>query len=208
MQQLPERKDRAHARTRQDIIEAASRAFARDGFRATTMQAIAGEAGYTAPSLYTYFESKDEIFEGLVSLMTQEFLEVFDQVVPSGLTFAQRLELLMRRHLELADRRRDSFVVFFSLRSSGDFLPRKKGAKAPVPGYALLLTRMELWMAQAAPVEVLARHSASELAHLLFGVSYAFFMSWLLSEDRADRLSRRTESIVRLFLNGATGGHD
>ncbi len=206
MASLPQRRDRAHARTREDIIEAAARAFARDGYRATTMQAIAAEAGYTAPSLYSYFASKEKIFDGLVAHLTDQFLEVFDELVPSDLTFAQRLEMLMRRLLELADRRRDSFVVFFSLRANRDFLPPKKGEKPRVTGYAVLLKRMQTWMGKAAPPSLLARHSAYDLAQLLVGISNAFFMTWLQSGDRGDRLSRRTELIVDFFLNGASAG--
>jgi len=45
------RRAREIARTRQDILEAAARAFARNGYQAVTMQEIAREAGYTAASL-------------------------------------------------------------------------------------------------------------------------------------------------------------
>jgi AcrR family transcriptional regulator len=57
----PRRQQRNIARIREDIVEAAARAFSRHGHRRVTMQDIAREAGYTAASLYTYFRSKKEI---------------------------------------------------------------------------------------------------------------------------------------------------
>jgi len=44
----PQRREREIARTREDIVEAASRAFVQIGVRDATMQDIAAEAGYTA----------------------------------------------------------------------------------------------------------------------------------------------------------------
>ena len=51
---------------RQAILEAAERAFARDGFHGTSMQAICREAGISPGTLYLYFPSKDDVFKALV----------------------------------------------------------------------------------------------------------------------------------------------
>jgi TetR/AcrR family transcriptional regulator, repressor for uid operon len=55
----------ADAERRELILEAAERAFVRDGFHATTMQYVADEAGMSAGNLYRYFPSKEAIVEGL-----------------------------------------------------------------------------------------------------------------------------------------------
>jgi TetR/AcrR family transcriptional regulator, repressor for uid operon len=53
------------AERRERIIEAAERAFVRNGFHASTMQHVADEAGMSPGNLYRYFPSKEAIVEGL-----------------------------------------------------------------------------------------------------------------------------------------------
>jgi len=50
------------AKRRSEIIGAASRAFDANGYAATTMDAVAAEAGVAKGSLYNYFPSKRELF--------------------------------------------------------------------------------------------------------------------------------------------------
>jgi AcrR family transcriptional regulator len=47
--------------TRQAIIEAAARLFAEKGYEGMTMKEIAREVGIKAPSLYAFFDSKEDI---------------------------------------------------------------------------------------------------------------------------------------------------
>jgi AcrR family transcriptional regulator len=52
------------ARTRATIIDAALRLFRERGFEATTMRAVAGEAGVSVGNAYYYFASKEELIQG------------------------------------------------------------------------------------------------------------------------------------------------
>src|SRR5512134_3241369 len=106
------RRERRVEDTRIAILEAAAGAFAKKGLDRATMQDIARESGYTAASLYSYFPGKTAIVEGLLALLQRELRESFDLPLPKGLAFAQSLELLVRRQLELAERRRDAMTVF------------------------------------------------------------------------------------------------
>jgi AcrR family transcriptional regulator len=56
---------------RQQILDAARRAFAREGFHNTTIKKIALEAGLKSPSLvYWYFESKKKLFQDLAEQLS------------------------------------------------------------------------------------------------------------------------------------------
>lgn len=48
--------------TRRDVLRAAGRLFLRDGFVATSLSAIAEEAGVTKGAVYSNFESKEDLF--------------------------------------------------------------------------------------------------------------------------------------------------
>ncbi len=51
------------AATRRRMLEAAYELFCRDGYRATTMEAIAENAGVAVQTLYFSFHTKDELFQ-------------------------------------------------------------------------------------------------------------------------------------------------
>lgn len=50
---------------RRRILDAARRLILKQGLRATTMEAIAREAGIAKPTLYAYFADKDAVFRGI-----------------------------------------------------------------------------------------------------------------------------------------------
>lgn len=54
-------------RTRQSIVEAGRRVFARDGFVSARMSDIAEEAGLSLGGLYRYFGNKDDVFEAVIA---------------------------------------------------------------------------------------------------------------------------------------------
>ena len=53
------------AATRREILEAAQRLFERDGYGATTMAAIAAEAGVALKTVYLAFETKSGLLRAL-----------------------------------------------------------------------------------------------------------------------------------------------
>jgi AcrR family transcriptional regulator len=64
----PRRREQAAA-TRRDILLAAQELFAREGYAATTMAAIAAEAGVAAKTVYTAFETKSGVLRALWNLL-------------------------------------------------------------------------------------------------------------------------------------------
>ncbi len=65
---------------RQAILEAAERAFARDGFHGTSMQAICREAGISPGTLYLYFPSKVALIAGLCARDRTEVRDALSHV--------------------------------------------------------------------------------------------------------------------------------
>ncbi|MEV6895741.1 TetR/AcrR family transcriptional regulator [Amycolatopsis sp. NPDC051372] len=61
----PTRRGRARAATEQDIRRTARRLLVEQGPDAVTLRAIARELGITAPALYRYYESRDDLVEKL-----------------------------------------------------------------------------------------------------------------------------------------------
>ncbi|MBW3595573.1 MAG: TetR/AcrR family transcriptional regulator [Actinobacteria bacterium] len=65
----PRRRTQAErrARTRSALLEAAARAFSRDGYSAVKLDRIAAEAGYTRGALYHLFRNKEELALAVVA---------------------------------------------------------------------------------------------------------------------------------------------
>jgi AcrR family transcriptional regulator len=200
-----ERRELELARKREGILMAAARAFARGGYHATTMQDIAREAGYTAPSLYVYFTGKEQIFGGLASLLSREFMAVFDEPVPAALSFSERLERLLRHLFEKSDRYRDAVTVFLVARLSGETLMTEgmtagSSHRADFSSVQLLTS----WLRKNAKQGELGERRPEELGVALAGLAHAYCIQWLAEGSLASNASLAA-SVTSQFLHGALG---
>jgi AcrR family transcriptional regulator len=72
---------------RRQILSAALRCFAREGFHRTTMQDIFREADLSPGAVYSYFQGKDELITAIVGAMMSfvaETAHVFAEPLPDG----------------------------------------------------------------------------------------------------------------------------
>jgi AcrR family transcriptional regulator len=83
---MPRLTDANRAAKRAEILAAARRCFARDGFHQTAMPDIAREAGLSVGAPYRYFASKDEL---ILELAGDAFTAIFEPMVaapePAGI---------------------------------------------------------------------------------------------------------------------------
>lgn len=71
-------------RTRARLLEIAVRRFAHDGYRATSVSAIAREAGITPGAAYAYFDGKEELFAAAVDADAGALIEHAHAAAPAG----------------------------------------------------------------------------------------------------------------------------
>ena len=83
---------------RTEILDAAERCFARDGFHRASMQDICGEAGMSAGNLYRYFASKEALIAGICERNRAEAAASF-AMVDQAPEFFEGLAGLARHHL-------------------------------------------------------------------------------------------------------------
>ncbi|WP_203434046.1 TetR/AcrR family transcriptional regulator [Jiangella asiatica] len=79
---MPRVSDAHLAARRQQILEAAWRCFAQQGFHATSMQDVFAESGLSAGAVYRYFPSKADLVrttaEGIAGIADEVFHEMMD----------------------------------------------------------------------------------------------------------------------------------
>lgn len=186
---------RAAERTREEILLAAARAFAKGGVKTLRMEDIAREAGYTGPALYSYFKSKDELFEALSEMVKRQFQTCFEQPLPLGLTFRQRVSLVTYRQLEVAERWHGLFLAHFML-----------GEVKAGPSRDAVLNisnRIAEWFARDGGDE-LRGADPREAAFVFASITHGFFIKWLF-DGAPEPLTDLTERIVSYFFDGVGG---
>jgi AcrR family transcriptional regulator len=88
-------KERAEAR-RRDILVAAARVFARDGFAAATLDDVARKAGVTKGVIYYYFRSKEEIYTEIRATAIRDAIERLEANIARGAPPADSLRAAIR----------------------------------------------------------------------------------------------------------------
>lgn len=76
---------------RNNLLDAASRIFARQGYDATSVEDIAFEAGIGKPTVYRYFPSKEALFEAVFGQALDNLEYRLDAALLQDGTFEQRL---------------------------------------------------------------------------------------------------------------------
>ncbi|MFF2550530.1 TetR/AcrR family transcriptional regulator [Nocardia sp. NPDC058058] len=85
----------SQAQTREELIEAAERLFYADGYHATSLAAIAAEAGRTIGAVYSNFDSKEALcLEVLRSWATTRMSRLANTIAATDGSLEQRLDAI------------------------------------------------------------------------------------------------------------------
>jgi AcrR family transcriptional regulator len=90
---------------RQEIVRAALRCFAREGFHATSVRDVVRESGLSAGAVYSYFPSKAELVAGAVEPILEALTGVVvdtDESLEEGRTPAETVAEVLRRIYPIA----------------------------------------------------------------------------------------------------------
>ena len=84
------------ARTRiEQIADAALRRFARYGFKRSSMEDIAREAGLAKATIYLHFKGKDDVFRAMIERFAAQVSARCEAVMAQPLPFPDKLSALM-----------------------------------------------------------------------------------------------------------------
>jgi AcrR family transcriptional regulator len=78
---MPRVTERYVQQRRGEIVAAARRRFARDGFHATTMDDVSAEAGVSTSVVYRWFSGKDELVGACIGEVLQGVVEELEQTL-------------------------------------------------------------------------------------------------------------------------------
>ncbi|MET9344172.1 MULTISPECIES: TetR/AcrR family transcriptional regulator [unclassified Nonomuraea] len=110
---MSEPRTRGSESTRELIVETALRLFRERGFDATTMRAIAAEAGVSVGNAYYYFASKDELVQAYYDRAQIAHEEACRELLASEASFAARLTGVLREWVRVSEPYHEFAVKFF-----------------------------------------------------------------------------------------------
>jgi AcrR family transcriptional regulator len=99
---------------KQDIVQAATRLFAEQGFDGTTTLQISKEAGITEPVIYYHFKGKDELFTGIITSTFDAFFAHLDDLPEKTITGFEKIENLIALHFDIVKEMPDEIYLAVS----------------------------------------------------------------------------------------------
>jgi AcrR family transcriptional regulator len=133
-----ERRDLQKQELREKILRAAAELFVETGYERFSLRQVAERIGYSATTIYLYFENKDDLLFEAVADGWARFSEDFLAAASSEGSPLDRLRAMGRAYVEFGIRNRAAYELMFVQRS--DFLihenPQTRGK--PVDLFGLL----------------------------------------------------------------------
>ena len=101
------------------IVDAATQAFALYGYKATTMDQVAKIAGVGKGTIYTFFTTKEELFDEIMNTLIQLMKRVADQEYDPGRTFFDNLSRILSRMLDYREKHQLAHKMVQEVRDMG-----------------------------------------------------------------------------------------
>ncbi|HEX5816866.1 MAG TPA: TetR/AcrR family transcriptional regulator [Methylomirabilota bacterium] len=184
----------------QQIIDAAVRVFARNGFYNSRVSDIAREAGIASGTIYLYFRTKDEILVTLFRETMAAFVAALRTEIGRERDPEAKIRRLVRRHFEVLEASPDmAEVVQVELRQGQKFF---RGASAhEISAYFELIGSV---LREGVASGVFRHDLPVKIAtKMLFGALDQMTTSWVLGK-RGYRLADAAEPVANIFLKGVT----
>ncbi len=112
------------ARRREEILEAATRLFAAEGFARTDVQVVADELGVGKGTVYRYFETKEALFLAAVDRAMHQLREHVDTAVDKEADPLDQLAAAVHAYLAFFDAKSECIELLILERAA--FKDRKK----------------------------------------------------------------------------------
>ncbi len=186
-------------RTRARLLEVAVRRFAADGFRRTSVAAVAEEAGVTAAAVYAYFPGKEGLFEAAVdadaaALISEASEGIDDEELVSGEPLLLPALMAGLEHHRLARR--------VLAGQEQEVIGRLLG----IPALVDLRTRLsEAISAGQDAGRVRPDVDPKAVAIGLETLTLALLMAWLKVPEYGEERQRGVEAVFQAVLNPPSG---
>ena len=202
------RRERRVAARRTLILEAAARLFAEKGFHRTTTKDIAEAADVSEGTLYNYFENKDEMLMGIMTLLVDA--QRMDLRLTDGLPVDARhfLMAMLENRREMVEQKGEMLQSVLSEILVNPDLRQRYYQQLTLPVLGLLTGHLQArsQMGQIKPVD------AALVSRILVGLTTGLFVLEVLGDPKVttewEELSELITSILFDGIANRTNDHD
>lgn len=196
---------RPRAQVRSDLLDAAARVFARRGYSAVSVEAVAAEAGLSTGALYSNFAGKEDLFLSLYEeRIERRGRELRDAVVGSG-GGREGLHAAMQNVSQLLHSERDWFLLYFEflLHAARNSTFAKRFRATRKQGLSDLAEGITDGLQDAG---IATSVDAIDLARAISALSYGMALERLLDEQAptTSTLTLAVEAMLRGVANPPT----
>lgn len=187
----------------EQILEAAIRVFARQGYYNSTISQVAREAGVGDGTIYLYFKNKDDILDNFFSYKTTQIFSQFKDEVDRYDNALDKLERLVASHLHEFEQNRDLAVVYEVETRMRRHLSDEKIKEMSRMYFDLVAQIVEQGQNEGTIRQNIPIHLVKQY---LIGAVDEVITTWLYS-SREYQLASMAEPLVDLFINGIGTAH-
>lgn len=197
------RRERRKISNREEILQAALAVFTEKGFHSASMKEIAEKADFATGTLYSFFESKEELYKALLLDQCVHIGREFDAALSSDGDEYETLLRFIRTKAEVYHDYRHILELYnFGLRG-GDVVLHQASNDADVKGlYDKLLERLAEIFERGTKKGMFKDIPAYELALAFEGITNTFIAHW---NEHPEEISEgeKEKTVARIFFTGA-----
>jgi AcrR family transcriptional regulator len=112
-------REQSRANTRERLLGAARRVFARSGFHGASVEEVASEAGFSTGALYSNFTGKEDLFLALMEREINEHAREIAQAVSERESMAERATGGARQWMIMIEREPEVLLLFMEFWAYG-----------------------------------------------------------------------------------------
>lgn len=195
------RREREKQARREEILNAAQRLFAREGFHATRLDDIAEEAELSKGTIYLYFNNKEDLFLSLVQQRLSQLMDRLRRSVEAVKPALEKISRLVHAYLSFFEENGDFFRIIHSESTRFSLNIRDEQRRAILDRYREYVDFVTAVIAKGKRAGVFKGINSQAIALSLIGLLHSFTFNWILYGD-GDRLVSKGPLIIHLFLNG------
>jgi AcrR family transcriptional regulator len=195
------RRERERLARRREILAAARKVFGARGYEGATLDEVAREAEFAKGTLYSYFDSKAELFAELVEFEFAEVLTRAEEVLEGEENVSAAARAVIRVFLEFFEERADFFRAALAYREVGqpEEVEKFRGAVMKRIGELGGLLRAKL--AIGVRGGVIKKYDAGFLGFLLLGFVH-YYSVYTLRHGDAEKLTDGADMLCDIYLDG------
>jgi AcrR family transcriptional regulator len=195
------RKERECNLRRAEILEQAVKIFAAKGFHNTTVAEIAHASGFAVGSIYSLFESKEQLYSEMLLEKLNMMYSGIRKLVAKETDIAKKIEMMIISQFHFVEKNADFCSIFIR----GDHLSLSEGSvgirERMITDYAAHISFVEAVMSEGIRDGLLKKMDPRMMAAALTGIANSFASKWLTAMEGTP-LMNYIPFVMDIFLEG------